>query len=242
MGWYNHRMSAASPTTHRVVSCLRWAAGIALATWPLACQSSAPAQPEPNAASSLRAPDETLDAELVELAKTMVGRFSSRAQSLSDEDFFAIQMILVPIWGDRTDGHWLYVEQATEARPEAPYRQRVYQVTREDGRLVSHVYELPGDPKDFAGSHAQPESFDRIGPKSLTLRTGCSVFLERTGPQAFSGGTEGTGCTSDWGDADYVTSEVHVDENGIRSWDRGYAASGEQAWGAVSGPYVFDRQ
>lgn len=215
---------------------LTWTLGLTGSLLPIACQSTAAQDPTPIEAAS------PVDQDLEDLAQIMVGHFSSRAQSEADEDFFAIQMILAPIWEDRTDGHWLYVEQATEARPDAPYRQRVYQVTRETGRLVSHVYELPGDPQDFVGAQAHPEKFAGVQPTDLVLREGCSVFLERVGPEAFSGGTEGNGCTSDWGEAKYVTSEVQIDASGIRSWDRGFLGSGEQAWGAVSGPYVFDRQ
>ena len=41
-----------------------------------------------------------------------------------------------------------YVEQALGARPERPYRQRVYRVTRTATGFESAVFTLPGDPLD----------------------------------------------------------------------------------------------
>ena len=212
--------------------------GLALGACSLACQSNL----KDHSAEIEAVADAAGDVELNELVEALSGHFTSRAQSERDEEFFAIQMILTPIWQDREDGHWLYVEQATEARPEAPYRQRIYQVMRSEQVFVSHVYELGGNPKDWIGAHADPSRFDALQPKDLVLREGCSVFLTRTAPGTFVGGTRGQGCLSDWGEASYATSEVHVHPGGITSWDRGYQSDGEQAWGAVSGPYEFERK
>ena len=58
---------------------------------------------------------------------------------------------------------------------------------------------------------------------------------------AFTGGTIGDGCASTLSGADHATSEVRVEADAIRSWDRGFNASGTQVWGAESGPYEFIR-
>ena len=177
------------------------------------------------------------------LASWMTGTYSSAAQAADDpENFFHVRLVTTPIWTDRTDGHWLYVEQAVAAALERPYRQRVYRVHGTESGVRSDVYELPGDPLDFVAAWERPELFDAIEPGDLALREGCSIHLVRAGANEFTGSTRGEGCSSSLGDAAFATSEVRVTPNVLTSWDRGFTADGEQAWGATEGPYVFVRE
>ena len=66
------------------------------------------------------------------------------------------------------------------------------------------------------------------------------MALRWTG-EAFEGTTDGRACTNTWGDAAYATSEVRIHRDGVLSWDRGYADSGSQVWGADAGPYALVR-
>jgi uncharacterized protein YndB with AHSA1/START domain len=178
---------------------------------------------------------------LERLAAWMTGSFSSAAQALRDDEYRDIRLEMSPIWVDRDDGHWLYVEQAAAGRLERPYRQRVYRVHEpEPGVFASDVYTMTS-PLRFAGGWRSPQRFNGLTPDSLSLRSGCTVWLEWTG-EAFVGGTRGTGCESDLRGALYATSEVTVTNEGITSWDRGFNADGNQRWGAESGPYVFRRR
>lgn len=186
---------------------------------------------------------DTHRADLDALYPLMVGTFSSAQQSRVDPDnYFNIRLVMVPIWNDRTDGYWLYVEQAAASTLDRPYRQRVYHLTVQDDAeapLRSEVYTLPGDPLDFAGAWDRPAVFDVIGPEDLALREGCAIHLVRQPDGTFVGATRGTGCASTLGDAAYATSEVVIRPGLLTSWDRGYTEAGEQAWGAVAGPYLF---
>ena len=85
------------------------------------------------------------------LVALMEGSFSSEEQSLNDSDYYDIRLYMKKIWTDRTDGRWLYVEQAAAQMEDKPYRQRVYRVDQQkDGSFISEVYELE-DPLRFAG-------------------------------------------------------------------------------------------
>ena len=53
--------------------------------------------------------------DLARLTAWMTGTFSSEAQAKDDPDYYAIRMVLVPIWTERDDGPWFYVEQAAFA-------------------------------------------------------------------------------------------------------------------------------
>jgi len=171
------------------------------------------------------------------LVEWMTGSFDSAAQAEADTNFFDIHLQMKPIWSERTDARWLYVEQAAAWALEKPYRQRVYRVSFEDGEYVSRVYALP-DPEAAIGAWALDAPLADIGPDDLIEREGCAVYLQRDG-EVFSGGTRGEGCGSTLRGAAYATSEIMIAVDRLTSWDRGWDAEGEQAWGAVTGPYVF---
>lgn len=195
------------------------------------CRSTPPAE----------APPQWTDGERV--ARWLTGSFSSRAQAEADaEHYHDIRLEVVPIWRDRGDGSWLYVEQAAAARLDRPYRQRVYHVVDEgDGAVRSDVYTLPGEAFAWAGAWRDPGRFDGVTPADLTLRTGCSIYLTRTSTFLYEGSTRGKGCASTLRGAAFATSRVRLAPKRLESWDRGYDAVGRQVWGATEGPYVFDR-
>ncbi|MEB3298225.1 MAG: chromophore lyase CpcT/CpeT [Candidatus Sericytochromatia bacterium] len=182
--------------------------------------------------------DPVSDAELVKLGAWMAGSYSSAAQAASDPAFFDVRLHIVRIWPWRRDAVWLYVEQAMATHLDAPYRQRVYRLSRlGPERFASEVYTLP-DPAAAVGVWKLPEPLKMLEPSRLLVREGCAVLLSRT-RDGYAGGTEGKGCASDINGASHATSEVTVDGRRLVSWDRGYDASGRQVWGARKGGYVF---
>ncbi|MHC4837237.1 MAG: chromophore lyase CpcT/CpeT [Planctomycetota bacterium] len=181
------------------------------------------------------------DPELTRLAEWMTGSFSSAAQAEAQpEDYFDIRLVMQPIWADRADGPWLYVEQAEAEALARPYRQRIYRLVADGDFIRSDVYLLPGDPLDFAGAWERPAAFAGIAPEDLELRNGCSIWLQDLGG-VHVGATRGRGCESSIGDAAYAISEVTITADRLTSWDRGFTADGMQAWGATAGPYEFLR-
>jgi len=178
------------------------------------------------------------------LADEMTGTFSSAEQSAADPtNYFDVRLVMTPIWFNRTDGKWFYVEQAIASSATKPYRQRVYHVTAEpDGTFHSAVFVLPGDPLRFSDGSGKPNAaFDDVTPGTLKSRDGCTVVLRVRPDRSFTGGTVGNDCPSDRQGAKYATSEIVISENQIVSWDRGSDESGKQVWGAEKGGYVFRR-
>ena len=175
------------------------------------------------------------------LARFLTGEFSSAEQAAADRNFRPVVLHVVRIWPERSDGPWLYVEQAMAEAIDQPYRQRVYQLApRSDGSLESRVFTLR-DPIAATGAWKSSEPLAHLQPNDLTAREGCTVFLREQDDGTFRGSTEGDGCASDLRGARYATSEVHLSADLMVSWDRGYDASGKQVWGAVSGGYRFKR-
>jgi hypothetical protein len=176
------------------------------------------------------------------LVEYMVGSFSSKEQSESDSNYFNIELEMVQIWQDRTDGPWIYVEQAAAETKEKPYRQRVYQIKkRSDGKIESVVYSIP-DPSRFTGDYKKEFPLLRLTPDSLMLRSCCEVVLYRTDDGYFEGGTIDKNCSSDLRGASYAASEVMIDKDKIITWDRGFDENGNQVWGAAKGGYIFKKK
>lgn len=178
--------------------------------------------------------------DLATLARWMTGAFSSAAQAAENDGFLALDLHTTPIWNDRPDGRWLYVEQAVAGYPEQPYRQRVYRLTEvAPGLLQIEIFTLP-TPAAFVGAWRDPESLGAVAPEDLEPRRGCEILLRRRG-DVFEGSTLATLCPSTLRGATFATSQVVVTEHGLVSWDRGFADDGAQIWGAIAGGYVFDR-
>lgn len=179
--------------------------------------------------------------KLEEVRRLLAGDFSSANQARANKDFFEIHLHLREIWTSRTDGPWLYVEQATATAQDKPYRQRIYQlVLRPDGRVESRVFTF-AEPLRFAGAWRETARLDALSPADLKLREGCSVILERAADGTYSGATADKTCPSELRGAAYATSVVTLSAGQFVSWDRGFDASDKQVWGATSGGYIFER-
>lgn len=180
-------------------------------------------------------------ADTAMLREYLTGSFSSQDQAAADKDYRDIRLHIAPIWNDRDDGPWLYVEQATSDTIDKPYRQRVYRLSRgADGSLKSDVYLLPEPVLGFAGAYMQDEPLTSLAPEQLTLKSGCAVIMKWDGAsKRFVGGTVGSGCESNLRGAAYATSEVTLSRDLLVSWDRGYDKDGKQVWGAEKGGYRF---
>ncbi|WP_340066091.1 chromophore lyase CpcT/CpeT [Ascidiimonas aurantiaca] len=173
------------------------------------------------------------------LFKMMTGSFNSAAQAESDSAYYNISLHMYPIWKDR--GNWLYVEQALNTMQNKPYRQRIYYVTSvNDSVYKSQIYTLPNDSL-WIGKWKTPEAFGTLHPDSLQLRSGCAVYLKKTGSDMYSGATKDRDCPSELRGASYATSEVTITPNKIVSWDRGFDTNGKQVWGAEKEGYIFER-
>ena len=186
---------------------------------------------------------ETVDkpSDLDRLAGWMTGSFSSEQQSIADSAFFDIRLHMAPIWTDRTDGHWLYVEQAAASTLDQPYRQRVYHVTQVDDTTFRSAVFAFDEPLRFAGAWQEAHPLSALTPDSLEVRTGCAIVLHREGDSAFVGSTIDRECESSLRGATFATSEVRITAGAVESWDRGFDAEGSQVWGAEKAGYIFDR-
>lgn len=178
---------------------------------------------------------------LEHLTVFLTGSFSSADQARGDQNFRAATLHVVPIWPDRTDGPWLYLEQALAGAPEHPYRQFIYQLaTRTDDALEVRVFELP-NPVAATGAWKDPTRLAQLTPASLSPREGCTLILRLQPGGIFKGGTEGKGCANTLRGASYSTVETTLSNQQWITWERGFNATGTQVWGSIHGGYIFKK-
>jgi acetylornithine deacetylase/succinyl-diaminopimelate desuccinylase-like protein len=182
-----------------------------------------------------------IDEELQKVAHWMTGSFSSQAQADANPDhYYDIRLFMQPIWQDRADGPWLYVEQAAAESLDRPYRQRIYRLSRIDHRTIrSEVFTLPGDPLTHAGAWRANDPLPDLSPDDLELRQGCAIVWRRINSDTYAGSTQEKNCQSSLRGAAYATSDVVLTPAQLLSWDRGFDSEDEQVWGAQAGPYAF---
>ncbi|QLH48021.1 MAG: chromophore lyase CpcT/CpeT [Bacteroidota bacterium] len=133
--------------------------------------------------------------------------FSSQKQSLSDTSYFNIHLSMCRIWNDRTDGIWLYVEQAVASSLNKPYRQRVYKLTHTGpDEFSSEIFTLK-NAKDVIGLAADASKMQLLQFEHIEAKNGCTVILKRNG-SVYTGGTQGTDCSSDLRGAAYATTKI----------------------------------
>lgn len=178
-----------------------------------------------------------------EYAALMVGSFSSARQAASDPRYDVVEAHIVRIWPDRTDGVWLYQEQALLGRAGAvdasarrrPYFQRIVHLQEVGPGLVRTTTYPIVAPERLVGAWRSPE---RIEPDALGA-SGCTGLASRIGEGFWRG--ENADCPNSYRGAVRVTSQSLRTADAYANWDRGWNAAGEQVWGPSSGGYVFDR-
>lgn len=179
---------------------------------------------------------------LEQLTLIMPGIYTNTKQfNNSDQnDFYHIIMKLYPIWEDRDDAKWFYVEQAQFDAPKSPYRQRVYKIIRgERDTLISNVYTLP-EPKEFIGAEGKEEFWKNFTPSILVERKGCAVYLTKKTNSLYTGATKKNTCSSTMAGASFAESEVTIGLDEFTSLDIGYNDKGVQVWGPTKGAYRFE--
>jgi hypothetical protein len=181
------------------------------------------------------------DPDLERFAMLLAGKYSSAAQAARDTAFYNISLVMTPIWPNRTDGRWLYVEQAMASKPDKPYRQRVYKLNHPSKmKFTSEIFTIR-NAKEVVGLQSDRTKLQLLHPDSIELKDGCAVVLSLKGG-IYTGGTRGSSCASDLRGAKYATSIIVLKEGEMVSWDRGYDAEGKQVWGATKGGYVFVKE
>jgi hypothetical protein len=195
-------------------------------------------------ASALAAEPSYLD----ELTALSVGSFTTLEQARRDARYGVAEAEVRRIWPKRTDGHWLYQEQALlgesaaaidPAMKEKPYFARVIRsIEIAPGVVERSVHKLK-DPARARGGWRAGAPLDGLSPDDLAPSE-CRITFERVAECMWRSSSEK--CPNAYKGAAYARSLGVVTEGRYANWDRGFAADGALVWGPASGGYVFVRK
>lgn len=182
-----------------------------------------------------------LDPMLADYAQAAIGHFSSAAQHRRDPAYDEVEVRVVRIWPERTDGLWLYQEQAIVNQPgksrdqalAAPYFQFVaHVVTLKAGSIRRDNFRVR-DAGRFTGARVEALA------QADLMEASCHNRIDRIASGWFVGTTES--CVNRYKGAAWMLSLSVLTARTYVNWDRGFDASGTRIWGPAQGGYIFDR-
>lgn len=186
-------------------------------------------------------------AYLDELTAMTVGSFSTIAQAREDGRYGVAEAEIVRVWPDRTDGVWLYQEQALigesaarrdRAMKARPYFQRVvHSVETAPGIVTRFVHKLK-EPQRALGAWKSKAPLAGLSPDDL-MESECAITVERIAAKMWRSASEK--CPNAYKGAAYAFSLGIVTDGQYANWDRGFTAEGKHVWGPATGGYIFKR-
>ncbi|MFM8740132.1 MAG: chromophore lyase CpcT/CpeT [Cytophagales bacterium] len=178
--------------------------------------------------------------QLAEFVGLLPGNYSTEAMWKKDSTLAHVQLHIVPIWKDDKDGHWFYLEQAEVKSLQRPYRQAVLHITANHQQIVSTNLTIQNR-LSFAGAWKDAALLTKLSKSNLDFSNPCVIYFTRVKANHFKGGTGGGGCSNQYKGASYFTNQSELTEKGLSSWDRGWNADGQLAWGPATHGYTFDK-
>ncbi len=178
--------------------------------------------------------------QLAEFVALLPGAFSTEAMWKKDTTLANVQLHIIPIWKEDTDGYWFYLEQAEVKSLQRPYRQAVLHITSDNQRIVSTNLTIQNR-LTFAGAWKDAALLAKLSKSNLDFSNFCVIYFTKVKDKHFKGGTAEGGCSNQYKGASYFTNQSELTEKGLSSWDRGWKADGQLAWGPAIHGYTFDK-
>ncbi len=182
------------------------------------------------------------EAQIEKLVDWMTGYFSSQslADTSSDKYHVDVRLRMRQIWNNRTDGYWIYVEQAYASDTANPYRQRIYRIYEENSVIKDEIYGIANDSLYIFGWR-NPEVFDSLSVEDISLKKACGVvFNWDSAASKFTAQTSGQACNAAIPGVSYITSKSEIYPEKMLSWDLGFNDDGKIVMGPES-PYIFEK-
>lgn len=178
-----------------------------------------------------------------EYAQLLIGSFSSEAQARADARYDVVEARVVRIWPERTDGVWLYQEQALlgpasaidEGARARPYFQRVVHLETIGPGAVRGTSHRSTNAASIVGAWRTPS---RIAAAQLGEAI-CAGTAERIAVGFWL--ASNPDCPNTYRGAVRASSDALRTADAYANWDRGWNAEGVQVWGPTSGGYIFER-
>ncbi|MEO1093739.1 MAG: chromophore lyase CpcT/CpeT [Cyanobacteria bacterium J06638_28] len=192
--------------------------------------------------------------QLRQFAQCLAGVFQNRQQALAEPTWFVhlrLWSCPVPLF---EDSFTFFIEQASAAYAQPPYRQRVLRVRAQSGQLTAAYYALK-DPQQFQGAAQAPAKLQALSKEDLqtlvgscltvqpTTNAGATCYAARQHPDERCQFTiEGSTKYVELG-FDAVCKQVNSSSpDAFRMYDKGIdPITGKAIWGALHGPFQLQK-
>ncbi|APB32719.1 protein of unknown function DUF1001 [Gloeomargarita lithophora Alchichica-D10] len=178
--------------------------------------------------------------EMTLLWDWLPGWYDNRTQSLAEPAWY------VHLWrwqrgipGGIQGQPALFIEQASALTPAQPYRQRVMVLFPDQVQ-----YYACREPQQWRGGGAEPERLATLTEGDLTLLPGCGLDVQYENGAFQASLCPGYTCEFESnGQTRRVELGWRANAQSFTSYDRGIdPTTGQALWGALMGPYVFQKR
>jgi len=143
-----------------------------------------------------------------------------------------------PIWQERVDGEWLYIESRIVGSPNKPFLQRILQlVATPNGLIRLYSYSIPRA-SDFAGAYYSPQVLMSLTQSQLTISNNCELLIELKVTRTFVGEADSETCRSQ-GRSPLMTTFFAISEVNISFLDGSYSQRRTVTEGRFDKPITF---
>jgi len=192
--------------------------------------------------AAVSAQNSSKDKDLKKLVEWMTGNFDTFAQVNADEEADAkyrhiratLQVVPIKING-LNDALALYIENAAAETRTKPYRQRVYVLRRQNGKIIVEIHKI-SKPEDFINAHKNPKLLESLTLERLTHEQGCDMTFQKVNSKLYKGsaGADKT-CKSTLRGATHTVSNTEITPTRITNLDQGFDDQGNHKWGPPPG-------
>lgn len=172
------------------------------------------------------------------LSSWLPGIYESTNVKFQDEDL-NVTLHILPIWQDRSDGKWFYIESNIINKMTKPFRQRILQfVATPNDHIRMYTYRIPRA-SDFAGAYFSPELLASLTPSQISIRNGCELDIKHKMTDIFVGVSDHLTCISKARNDQLMTTFLSLSEFSLSYWNRGVNENGKVVLGAEQAPMSF---
>ncbi len=183
----------------------------------------------------------TPDATTSQLYEWLCGEFGNQAQAWEQPTWFVhLRLWHCPIPQGIHSRRAIFAEQANALYLDKPYRQRIMVIQPDP--LEIHYWALK-EPGQWVGAGANPQRLMELTEADLEPLSGCVLNVEFQA-QTFTAVLPATArcCFQYQGEERQVILGFQATPEKLLSYDRGIdPVTGASLWGAIMGPYEFQR-
>lgn len=177
------------------------------------------------------------------LAQWLIGEFNNRKQAIDDPVWY----VHLKLWHRPVQcelGQFcIFAEQSNILQLDQPYRQRLL-VLNQISQTIQGQYWAFKDPQKFKAAGQYPEKLEAFDLNDLIELPGCKLQIElQSGKYKAQPNPDLKCCFEYAGKTRQVVIGFEVESQKFISYDRGVDPdTGQSLWGAMMGPYCFDKE